>query len=137
MLRECANVCSPPRRVSVTANSKNHPTQQSAAALPIKRYAAACGVEAERKQAEVETILHRGPDPDLPPPSDMNARPYTHLPLRFLITLNAQRHRCHYSNTACRLGLESYRSEIGTHRLHRSGSRKNASWSWCCRSYQE
>ena len=30
--------------MSVTANSKNHPTQQSAAALPIKRYAAAYGV---------------------------------------------------------------------------------------------
>ena len=52
----------------MTANSKNHPTQQSAAALPIKRYAAACGVEAVRKQAEV--ILDRGPDPELPPPSE-------------------------------------------------------------------
>jgi hypothetical protein len=28
----------------VTANSKNHPIHQSAAALPIKRYAAAYGV---------------------------------------------------------------------------------------------
>jgi hypothetical protein len=69
-LRESANVCTPPRRLSVTANSKNHPTQQSAAALPIKRYAAAYGVRDGRLQYIVVDPLLFLADPNQPNAAD-------------------------------------------------------------------